>query len=313
MRLFDLHCDTLYECEKQNVSLERNSLHLDLIRGGQYATWCQVFAVWMPDTLRGEAAFDRCCQVLRFARAQAQQYSHRLRLVDTAEELSAAVQGGICGGILAVEGGSALAGRLEAVAALRALGVRVLTLTWNGENEWGYGCGCHSTEGLKPFGKRAVAELERQGILPDVSHLNEAGFWDVADAVSGPFMASHSVLRAVHDHPRNLTDAQFAEICRRGGLVGLNLCEAQLGEQTMDRWYRHLEHGLSLGGEHTIAVGGDLDGTDLPAAWSGIAFAEKLAAYLAQKGYSDELLDRIFFQNAFKFFQATLQREQDTL
>ena len=313
MRLFDLHCDTLYECEKRGLSLERNPLHIDLIRGGRYTPWCQVFAVWMPDTLRGESAFERCCAVLRFAHKQAAEYPARLRWVDTAADLSEAIQWGACAGLLAVEGGSALAGRIETVAALRTLGVRVMTLTWNGENEWGYGCGCDCRDGLKPFGKLAVRELERQSIVPDVSHLNEAGFWDVADTVQGPFIASHSVMRAVHDHPRNLTDAQFSEICRRDGLVGLNVCGGQLGEQTMDRWYRHLDRCLSLGGERTVAVGADLDGTDLPEAWGGIAFAAQLAEYLAQKGYTEELLDRIFFQNAFKFFSATLQREQDTL
>lgn len=306
MRFFDLHCDTLYECEKKGISLCSNRLHLDLQRGKRYAPWCQVFAVWIPDTLRGEPAFKQCCRILEFAHTQTA-CTADLVWAFTAQELKTSFEEASCVGILAVEGGSALAGKIDNLSRLHALGVRMMTLTWNGENEWGYGCACPAQKGLKPLGKQAVAELQRQGIIPDVSHLNEGGFWDVASIVTGPFVASHSVLRGVHDHPRNLTDDQFREIVRRGGLVGLNLCGSQLGEQTIDQWYRHVEYGLALGGEHVLAVGGDLDGTDLPSEWEGIGFAEKFAEYLAQKGYAEPLIDRIFFQNAYNFFLSTLQ------
>ena len=106
-------------------------------------------------------------------------------------------------------------------------------------------------------------------------------------------------------------DPQFREICRRGGLVGINFCKDHLGDQSPDGIYRHLEYALALGGEHTVALGGDLDGTALPPSFGGIAFYEVLCEYLAQKGYSEELLDSIFFQNAFNFFSAALQSAEN--
>ncbi len=313
MKLFDLHCDTLYECYNKGFCLDVNPLHIDLTRGEHYAPWCQVFAAFMPDTIRGDSAWDHCRELLHHARAQAASLSDKLVLVTTCDDLKRAVDTNRCGGILAVEGGAALAGRVESVKELARLGVRVLTLTWNGTNELGHGCLSDCAEGLTPFGKQAVRELERWGIVPDVSHLNEAGFWDVAACVEKPFIASHSVSCVAHDHPRNLTDAQFSEIARRGGVVGVNFCRDQLGEQTFDGVRRHLEHFLSLGGETTVALGGDLDGTDLPASWHGIAVYERLADELAKKGWKDRQLDRVFYQNAANFFAAALQEHKNAV
>ena len=105
------------------------------------------------------------------------------------------------------------------------------------------------------------------------------------------------------DHKRNLTDAQFSEIVRRGGLVGLNLCKAQLGEQSFAQFERHFAHFLDLGGENVLALGFDLDGTDLPNEWNGVAVSEALFAYLERRGYKNDLLLRVFFENARDFFQ----------
>ncbi len=307
MRLFDLHCDTLYECEKQGFSLSVNPLQLDLTRGRHYTPWSQVFAVWVPDTLRGRSAFKWCEDCLHSIRAQAASRPRQLTIVTDVASWNDAIAGDRCAAILAVESGAAIAGDIRNLSALFRLGVRILTVTWNGENEWGYGCECNAENGLKPFGKQAVKEAQRLGIVLDVSHLNERGFWDVAEISQTPFIASHSVSYTVNEHPRNLKDDQFLAIAERGGVVGLNFCKSQLGEQTFDAIYRHLDHFLSLGGEKAVAFGGDLDGTDLPPSWGGIAVYEDLWGYLSKKGYKDALLTQIFFQNAANFFADALQ------
>ena len=311
MKLFDLHCDTVGECYRGGWSLDVNPLHWDLTRGSRYTPCCQVFAVWVPDTLRGFAAYDYTTDVLHHFHAQAAAFADRLSIVTDAGGLQQAQERGCVAAIVAVEGGAALMGDLSVVKDLAALGVRVLTLTWNGENEWGYGCECPADLPLKPFGRAALKELCRAGIVPDVSHLNEAGFWDVAATIDRPFIASHSLSRRVCDHPRNLTDRQVSEIVRRGGLVGLNFCKVHLGEQTFDAVHRHLEHLLSLGGERVVALGGDLDGTSLPKSWGGVAVYETLAEYLYKNGYSERLIHRIFYQNAADFFAVTLQMREN--
>ena len=311
MRLFDLHCDTLTECYRRGVSLGWNDRHIDLARGRRYAPWGQVFAVFIPDTMRGYEAFRFCCRVLEFARQQEARFPQQLAWVTTAEQLREAVKRKRCAGILAVESAAAVAGDVHNIEHLASCGVRVMTLTWNGENEWGGGCATQS--GLTAFGKSGVKELHRVGIVPDVSHLSESGFWDVASLSERPFIASHSVCRAVHDHPRNLNDEQVREIVRRGGLIGLNFCEAQLGEASEERIYRHLSHLLSLGAERNVAFGGDLDGCDLPVNWHGIAFYERLLSYLLSRGISERQLNGLFFQNAFDFFDNTLQFEKSAV
>ncbi len=305
MRLFDLHCDTLYECYRKGESLSCNSCAVDLLRGRQYTPWCQVFAVWLPDTVRGEQAWHQCCDVLAFARKQA---NGTLCFPRTYSQLRTAFDTGCVIGWLGVEGGASLAGKPERVAELATIGVKVITVTWNGSNELGNGCMAEDTGGLTEIGKLAVREMERYGIVPDVSHLNEAGFWDVAAVTQRPFIASHSVSMTVNEHPRNLRDDQFSELRDRGGLVGLTLCAEQLGEQSFECIYRHLNRYLELGGADTVALGFDLDGTDLPSEWQGIGVYELFAEYLQKRGVDAENVDRLFFGNAYRFFSNLLKR-----
>ena len=303
MRLFDLHCDTLYECYTTKQNLLSNRLQLDLLRGlWNREGWVQAFAVWMPDTLRGREAYEQCLRILAFARQQAQLYNEQMLLVQSPEDIRRALASRRCAAILTVEGGSALAGRLEALDTLASAGVKAIAITWNGENELGCGSGSGKDDGLTALGKKAVRRMEELGILPDVSHLNEHGFWDVLEHTDGPVIASHSLSAAVHPHPRNLSDAQFTALVQRGGLVGLNLCAEHLGGQSFERLERHLARYLSLGGERAVAFGCDLDGTSLPPEWEGIAVIDRIYDGLLRKNYKEKFLDRLFFGNCYDFF-----------
>ena len=182
MRLFDLHCDTLSEAYQQGCGLDRTPLHIDWQRGAALDEWLQVFAVWTPDTWRGDAAWKRAQRILRYAHWQAEQHPDRMRIVQRREQLGASVLHQ-CGALLALESAAALAGELSHIDEAAALGVKLITLTWNGENECGCGCLCAGERGLTAFGKAAVRRMEVCGILPDVSHLNRAGFWDVMELV----------------------------------------------------------------------------------------------------------------------------------
>jgi membrane dipeptidase len=135
-------------------------------------------------------------------------------------------------------------------------------------------------------------------MLVDVSHLSDPGFWDVAEELSGPFFASHSNARAVFSHPRNLTDEQFTAIIDHNGVVGLNLYANFLGERAdLDTAIAHLEHWLELGGERTVALGGDLDGcSSLPEGITGIQDLDRLWELL-QRNYSEALVRALFFEN----------------
>ncbi|HHV51375.1 MAG TPA: membrane dipeptidase [Candidatus Avimonas sp.] len=305
MQFFDLHCDTLYEIAKDGHSLSKNNLHVDLERGLEFECWAQAFAVWMPDSIRGEEAKQQCLRIIKMAHMEADRNS-KFHIIKNKNDFDIAFQNRTCAAILAVEGGSALAGSLETLETLKELDVKIITLTWNGSNELGHGCLSDCDEGLTDFGKNAVNKMEALDIIPDVSHLNQAGFWDVMDIASGPVIASHSVSAAIWNHKRNLTDSQFEAIRDRCGLVGLNLCGEHLGKQDFETFERHLYHFLSLGGEKTLGFGCDFDGTELPAEWGGIQVMHRLYEYLQSKNYDNYLLYRIFFGNCYDFFLSFL-------
>ena len=234
----------------------------------------------------------------------------------TSDELARAEREGKCAAILSVEGGAVLGGRLDRIQKLHAMGVRLITLTWNGANELGCGCGKRCAGGLTPLGKEAVREMERTGVAVDVSHLSRRGFRDVAGLARAPFLASHSNCNAVYRHPRSLTDRQIDCIITRGGLIGINLYRAFLGRPGSAGFaaaHRHIRHVLERGGEHVLALGSDFDGCELEPCFAGVEKLEAFQDYLLANGMPQEQADALFYKNAEKFFQTLLQPQTDML
>ncbi len=296
MQLFDLHCDTLYEAYTKRYPLSENGGHIDLLRAAKYAPYIQTFAVWIPENLRGDAAWDFCCRVLAYAEGEKIHFWRKGECLDECLVSHTAV------GVSAIEGGTLLEGDLSRIDTLAARGVRYITLTWNGPNALGNGCLTAAREGLTSFGKTVVRRMEQAGVTVDVSHLNEAGFWDVAAMAQRPFIASHSNAAAVCPHPRNLTDRQFEAIVACGGLVGINLYADFLGEATFEAIERHVYRFWEHGGENTVAFGADFDGAVMPDTWNGVAVMEQIFEFLYRKNYDSDLLSRLFFGNCYNFF-----------
>lgn len=202
MNFFDLHCDTATEAMKIRAGLRGSGLQLDLDRW-QGGSLCQSYAVFIPDTLRGEPAWQYFVRCSTYWKEKITEAGRMILLDHPAEAESCWKKGGnAC--FLAVEGGAVLAGRLEHVQALAGHGVRMLTLTWNGENELAGGSAV--TGGLKPFGREALRRMEDNNIVADVSHLNDESFWNVIKAARRPVIATHSNSRLLCNVPRNLTD-----------------------------------------------------------------------------------------------------------
>lgn len=308
--MVDLHCDTLTRDRFRAFpggTLDDPSCQLALSRMPEGVPWVQCFAVFIPDSLRGAEAvayFER-----HAADFDTQMARHRGRAAPCRRygDIEAALAAGKCAALLTVEGGCVLAGDLRRVEKLRDAGVRMLTLTWNGPNELGSG---HDTPGgLTAFGREAVAELERLGVLVDVSHLNDRGFEDLLSVAEKPFVASHSNARAVCGHRRNLPDEFIKEIVRRGGLIGLNYSRAFLsssGGGGLDDLLRHVYHFLELGAERCLALGSDYDGTDIHPELGSVEKALAIPAYLAAHGVPPETAEAIASGNALRFFQKWL-------
>ena len=226
MNFFDLHCDTATEAMKCHAGLCGNGLQLDLDKW-QSGRLCQSYAVFIPDTLRGEAAWQYFLKCSGYWKDCIENTPDMLLLRKPAEASAQWRQKKhTC--FFSVEGGAVLAGRLERIQTLADYGVRTLTLTWNGENE--LASGTAATGGLKPLGRDIIRELERCSIVADVSHLNDESMGDVIEWAQRPVIATHSNSRRLCNVPRNLTDDQFRCIAERRGLVGLNFFTGFLRE-----------------------------------------------------------------------------------
>lgn len=291
--LFDGHSDAILRLYVDGApvgALKKNDNHVDLERGLRYSKYAQFFALFgLPEMFRGRDGFEELYK----------RFIAELSPCRTAEEARTAMEEGRCAAFLSIEGAGLIdcdPGRLEQA---YEKGVRSICLSWNRATRL---CGSSAEDpdrGLSAEGREFVRLADRLGMIVDVSHLSDAGVYDVA-RMGIPFIASHSNSRAVYPHPRNLDDDMFRAIRDSGGTAGLNLYADFLcgGRAAIEDVIRHAEHFLELGGEKTLAIGGDLDGCDrLPEGIEGIQDVAKLYRAFADRGYGKELLDNIFFNN----------------
>ncbi len=303
--LFDGHCDTILMRCLFGGGIRKNEGHVDLERAGAYRRYAQFFALFgAAEDFPGRDLRERhLWEIFReeYALFQREMAANRDQIVHcrTAAEAETAFAAGKSAAFLSVEGAELLDGSLERLEEAHTLGVRAVNLTWNHVNGLSGTNAEEPDRGLTAQGRAFVRKMEDLGMLVDVSHLSDPGFWDVAELLNGPFFASHSNARAVFSHSRNLTDAQFTAIIDHNGVAGLNLYAAFLGERAdLDTVVAHLEHWLDLGGAQNIALGGDLDGCSvLPAGIRGIQDMDRLWERLLQRNYSEALLRALFFEN----------------
>lgn len=310
--VIDLHCDTLTDWEYTSTgnpdTLEDSKRVLSLSSIPEDVNWAQFYATFIPDEVRGQAAIDYYEANRDSFYRQMNQFNDRVMPCRTADDMKAAWAAGKTAAFLTIENGSVLAGDLKQVKLLANDGVRALTLVWNGENELGSG---HSTDhGLSDFGKAAVPELEMQGIIVDISHLNDSGFADLLKVATKPFMATHSNARAVCSHKRNLTDDMIQEMIQRDCLIGLNYFVKFIKDdgqvESLDDLYKHVEHFFALGSEKNLALGSDFDGAVLPECLRSPTDAAGLYQYFISRGLSQDQAEGIMYKNAQTFFQKHL-------
>lgn len=312
MNFLDFHCDTIGECYLQNKPLLNNDLHISLEKAKVFSKYGQMFAIWIPDEKRGDEAFSYYKSILDCFSGEMRKNMDRILPCRSPSDIESAFSAGKHAALLAVEGGAVLGGSLENLDILYQDGVRLMTLTWNGTNEIGNGCFAEDQGGLTPFGKAVIAKMHALHMLVDVSHLNERGFYDVAQISDAPFLASHSNAKIVQNRyaaARNLTDDQIRILIERNGLIGVNLCADFLGNdgQTgMDAVLRHIMYFLDLGAQACLAFGCDFDGCTVHPDLNGLDRIPNLFDYLLQHGISETTLTSIFFENGYRFLVANL-------
>lgn len=324
MNFFDLHCDSAVKRLEKNASLWDGDLRVNLCKGGKLDKWVQIFAFWTPDGIRGENALESFLKARESFRRETENYPDKIKLCNDFKDVENALNDKKTAALIAAEGGSPFA--REGGAELASLyGVKLITLTWNGENELGYGCQSGIGAGLKPAGKSLLRDMERFGIIADVSHLNKAGFYDVMDS-GVPVVASHSnCAGAFAEAPestsggafaarRNLDDGQIRILAEREGLIGINFCRDFLpGNGGFEAVYRNIVRIAGLGGENVLAIGSDFDGCDAAPELDGLEKIPALRSFLARRGLREAFLEKLFFGNSFFYFKKVLKNQKDMI
>lgn len=300
MRVFDGHCDTISRFVKTGESLQRTAGHWSIGKAKAFTSYAQFFAAYsglperpeqsqFPIFLAQEALLER----------EVRANCHHMALCADAKSCQAAWAAGKVAAFLSVEGAELLDCDLDKLRQAYCLGVRAVNLTWNHANVLSGSNLKEPDRGLSDRGRDFVREMNKFGVLVDVSHLSDPGFWDVIRLTQAPVIASHSNSRALYFHPRNLTDDQFTAIMELSGTVGLTMAAHFLGDEpTLDTLVRVLEHFLDLGGEDTVALGGDWDGIDqAPAGVHDVTAWALFYRRLAELGYGQELLEKLFYKN----------------
>lgn len=311
MKYFDLHCDTIEELKVRGENFLNSTTQFTIRDQEQFEAAVQCMAVWVPDSIRGKAALEFTDSHLDYLEEIVKMIPDRAVLASSFSEVEEGIKTGKWVLIRTIEGGAALGGDLENIHYFAQRHIKMMTLTWNGENE--LGSGCAGTGGLTEFGKEAVTLMEKNGILVDCSHLNDVGFEELLNLTSRPFVASHSNLRSFCSIARNIREDQFQELVRRGGLCGINLHSRflsvpdQKGEGERELLFRHIYRMLELGGEDSIAWGTDLDGqiTCDPSLGSPLG-AASFGRYLIERGIPEAAVKKFSFENAYRFFKCNM-------
>lgn len=315
MFICDCHCDTLTELYNKNASLYENEQHFDIKRQIALGGGLQFCAIYVPtEVFRYQGG-------LRYTLCLLDKYNQEIKKlhengIDVLQVRTAEDAGNVlkhkAATLLAIEEGGAIDGSLEALRCLYELGVRAMTLTWSNRNDIADGINEEATgSGLTLFGKQVVAEMNRLGMLVDVSHISTAGFWSVIETSTKPIIATHSNSKSLCSHPRNLNDEQIKALAENGGLAGITFAGQFLEEDwrnaCIESVYKHIEYMLNLiGNDDHIGFGSDFDGISHPPYnIQGVQDYKPLIEYLS-KYYSDETINKITHQNVINLLQKVL-------
>lgn len=315
MFICDCHCDTLTELYNKNASLYENEQHFDIKRQIALGGGLQFCAIYVPtEVFRYQGG-------LRYTLCLLDKYNQEIKKlhengIDVLQVRTAEDAGNVlkhkAATLLAIEEGGAIDGSLEALRCLYELGVRAMTLTWSNRNDIADGINEEATgSGLTLFGKQVVAEMNRLGMLLDVSHISTAGFWSVIETSTKPIIATHSNAKSLCFHPRNLNDEQIKALAQNGGLAGITFAGQFLEEDwrnaCIESVYKHIDYMLNLiGNDDHIGFGSDFDGISHPPYnIQGVQDYKPLIEYLS-KYYSDETINKITHQNVINLLQKVL-------
>lgn len=340
--IFDGHNDVLTDLYKAGQGaggfLTALPGHIDLPRAQAGGFGGGFFAIWIPSESDFSAAMEEMkkaqyavplspsisfSDAIPSAMAEAAlllelQALGALSICKTVAEIEACRADGRLAAIMHLEGAEAIDPGFDTLEVLYAAGLRSLGPVWSRPTIYGEGvpfafpAGPDHGRGLTADGERLVAKCNRMGVMIDLSHLNEAGFWDVARLSDAPLVATHSNAHAITPHARNLTDKQLDAIAESDGMVGLNFATgmlrpdgAMVPDTPISDMLAHLDHLITRLGETRVGLGSDFDGATVPDAITDVTGLPVLVQAMRDHGYDEALVERLCWGNWMRVLRAT--------
>lgn len=303
LNIIDLHCDTLTRNLKDDENFLNSNLHIDLnkLYKGEYLLQCFAVFIYLKE---GESSFKKANEYIDKFNHLMSEYSHLISPIRSYKELIDNKSKGKLSALLTLEEGEILEGNIDNIDYFYSRGVRMMTLTWNFENSLACPNDVMHNQiqngGLKELGIKAIKRMNELGIIIDVSHLNDDGFYDVIKYSTKPIVASHSNAREVQNWVRNLTDDMILLLHKNKGVMGINYCpdfvSNNKGNQIKDL-VKHIKHIKDLGCIDNIALGSDFDGIPTPNGLNDASKLPELIVELKNAGFSTNEIDKITHKN----------------
>lgn len=290
----DAHCDSMLDVlhGRRGLGHKGNEGQADFMRLREGGVKLQFFAVFIEQPYRSSGALLRALQGIDLFLKEVENNSHQVVLIKSKQDLEDLMKDNRLGAILSIEGGEALEGELFTLDIFQRLGVRSLGLTWNDRNNLADGVGAGKRHrGLTGFGKEVIREMNRMGMLVDLAHIAEKGFWEALEISESPVVVTHANCQRLCSHVRNLTDQQLKAIGEKDGCVGITFVPEFIdsANPTIDKLLDHVEHAAAIAGIDHVGFGSDFDGMDkiLPELGTALEMP-RLVEGLGKRGFSDE-------------------------
>ncbi len=312
--IVDGHCDSLINFVNNDRTLKGASGggHWDIHSARLTGVSLQFLAAFIETKYKPHRSLQRGLQLIEGAHRFIANNSDQVFLVQEKRDLRRIPDPDRLGILLSVEGGEILGDDLFILDIIFKLGVRVIGLTWNQRNALAAGVGEADAQlRLSDLGQEVVKRMNRLGMIVDVSHLNEAGFWHVLEVSKDPIAATHSCAKALCGHPRNLTDQQLRALGRHKGVVGVNFYPRFLkdtGVATRDDVVRHIYHIAEVAGVETVGLGSDFDGIEeTPEGLGHVGDYHYLREDLTKVGFSTQEVEQIMGRNFMRLLSDVLK------
>ena len=316
MKFIDLHCDTASLLLESDEGLRKNSFKIDIERLQKGEALAQFFAMYI-DSHKVESSYDYCVSMLDNFKKELVKNQDSISLCTNYNDLMKAQKENKIGAFLTIEEGEALEGSIDKLRYFKKAGISLITLTWNHENALGYSNfeWRDQEKGLKKKGFEVLEEMNQLNMLIDVSHLSDAGFYDVITHSNAPIIATHSNSRSMTNNPRNLSDKMLKILADKGGITGINffnnfLVEGELKSKlqlsTLDEMLRHIKHIRDVAGIEVLGLGSDFDGIPNPVEIEDCSEISKLSDVLLLNGFSFDEVEKIFYKNSLRVIRDVL-------